>query len=74
DSLAQLTGDAWQLSPSVFVRNRAIGSRTQGKEGLFFKCPACGNGLIDAKPFITCDACGKKYPIENGIYDFRLDK
>ena len=74
DSLAQLTGDAWQLSSSVFVRNRAIGSRTQGKEGLFFKCPACGNGLIDTKPVITCDACGKKYPIENGIYDFRLDK
>ena len=25
DSLAQLTGDLWQFSPSVFVRSRAAG-------------------------------------------------
>jgi len=74
DSLAQLTGDAWQLSPSVFVRNRAVGERTQGREGLFFKCPACGNGLEDSLSEIVCDECGRHFPVENGIYDFRVTK
>jgi len=74
DSLAQLSGDAWQLSPSVFVRNRAVGERTQGREGLFFKCPACGNGLEDSKSEIVCNECGRHYPVDNGIYDFRVDK
>jgi ubiquinone/menaquinone biosynthesis C-methylase UbiE len=74
DSLAQLSGDAWQLSPSVFVRNRAVGSRAQGQAGLFFKCPACGNGLTNSPSEIICEGCGRHYAVENGIYDFRIDR
>jgi hypothetical protein len=74
DSLASLTGDWWQLSPSVFVLTHAI-----EKPGLalasngFFACPACAAALEDTPPQITCPACGQNYPIQDGIYDFRLN-
>ena len=75
DSLAQFTGDAWQLSPSVFVRSRAVGAAAPqaALQGAFFRCPACAAELADTPPLLTCSACGKTYPVEDGIYDFRLD-
>jgi ubiquinone/menaquinone biosynthesis C-methylase UbiE len=72
DSLAQLTGGWWQLTPSVFARNRAVGETSLAAEGAFFRCPACGSPLDDTPPAITCPACSRVYPVEGGIYDFRL--
>ena len=72
DSLAQLSGDAWQLSPSVFIRNRATGKTENAVPGSFFKCPVCGMGLEDTAPRIVCSQCGQEYPVEDGIYDFRV--
>ncbi len=74
DSLAQWTGNAWQLSPSVFVRNRALGDLQTGEKGLFFKCPSCGTGMDDmgAMTESVCSICGQTYPHHDGIYDFRL--
>jgi hypothetical protein len=74
DSLAQLSGDAWQLSPSVFVRNRAVGKTEAANPGSFFKCPACSTALEDTPPLLVCNHCGQQYPVEGGIYDFRVDK
>ena len=73
DSMAQLSGDAWQLSPSVFTRNVAVGNSPAVEPGSFFKCPACGNALDDTPPLLKCDHCQQQYPVEDGIYDFRLD-
>ncbi len=72
DSLAQLTGDSWQLSPSVFVRNRASRESVPAAPGSFYKCPACSTALEDTPPELVCGNCGQRYPVENGIYDFRL--
>jgi ubiquinone/menaquinone biosynthesis C-methylase UbiE len=74
DSLAQLTGDAWQLSPSVFILNRAIGTSIPAEAGTFFKCPKCGTSLEDTPPILICSGCNQKYPVEDAIYDFRLDE
>ena len=71
--MAQLTGDAWQLSPSVFSRNLAIGTIETTQPGSFFKCPVCDSALDDTPPLLTCQKCGQEYPVENGIYDFRLE-
>jgi ubiquinone/menaquinone biosynthesis C-methylase UbiE len=72
DALAQLTGDAWQLSPSVFVRARAVGRPVELEEGAFFCCPACAAALSDTPPELVCPGCGRRWPVEDGIYDFRL--
>lgn len=71
DSLASLTGDWWQLSPSVFVRCRALGEATPPADGAFFQCPACSQLLADFTEQITCPGCGRIYEKKDGIYDFR---
>jgi ubiquinone/menaquinone biosynthesis C-methylase UbiE len=73
DSLAQYTGGWWQYTPSVFVRAKAEGAGKPVEEGEFFRCPACGMSLQDTPPLLVCKKCGKSYPVEKGIYDFRLD-
>jgi ubiquinone/menaquinone biosynthesis C-methylase UbiE len=72
DSLASLTGDLWQLSPSVFVRTHTSGATVPAPGGAFFRCPACGQSLEDTPPLLTCAGCGQTYPMEGGIYDFRV--
>ncbi|MDO9086298.1 MAG: class I SAM-dependent methyltransferase [Anaerolineaceae bacterium] len=74
DSLAQLTGDAWQLSPSVFSLNHTVGANKNAAGGAFFKCPQCGSALDDTPPLLVCSGCNQKYPVDGGIYDFRLDE
>jgi ubiquinone/menaquinone biosynthesis C-methylase UbiE len=72
DSLAQLTGDWWQLTPSVFARCRAIGETPLADAGAFFSCPHCGYvPLLDAPEALTCPACSRSWGIQDGIYDFR---
>jgi ubiquinone/menaquinone biosynthesis C-methylase UbiE len=73
DSLAQLTGNWWQLSPSVFVGCRVKKPGSPEKPEGFFACPACQTPLEDSPPLITCPQCGRQYPVENQIYDFRLN-
>lgn len=81
DSFAQLTGNLWQLSPSVFVRNQARRDMAEarepsepanGKDG-FFCCPNCGRApLPDTPPELVCPGCGETYPVIEGIYDLRV--
>lgn len=73
DSLAQLSGDLWQLSPSVFVSSRVPGQPVELPAAGIFRCPACGHGpLVEGGPEVPCPACGRSYPFQDGIYDFRL--
>jgi ubiquinone/menaquinone biosynthesis C-methylase UbiE len=86
DSLAQLTGNWWQLSPSVFVRAQAVGQALAGSalaaDGrqvesaadpiTYFCCPACGQTpLEETLPGLSCPRCGREWPVREGIYDFR---
>jgi ubiquinone/menaquinone biosynthesis C-methylase UbiE len=80
DSLAQLTGNLWQLTPSVFVLARATSGAPSptfdqaGQVG-FFCCPACASAALpDTPPELTCPACGRHYPVVDGIYDLRVSK
>lgn len=73
DSLVQLTGNWWQLSPSVFASCVAIGETQPAAPGAFFACPACGHSpLADTPSEIICPACGALYSVQDGIYDFRV--
>ena len=72
DALAQLTGDWWQLSPSVFTLSIAVGETPVAQPGAFFQCPACGGeGLEELSAVLHCPGCGKAWPVVDGIYDLR---
>ena len=72
DSLAQLTGDWWQFSPSVFVSARAVGDTPPAPSGAFFRCPACESTALNSLPeALSCSSCGHRWPVLDGIYQFR---
>jgi ubiquinone/menaquinone biosynthesis C-methylase UbiE len=72
DSLAQLSGDWWQVTPSVFTRSQAVGDSPLAAEGAFFQCPACGNGPLQQEgERLPCTGCGRQWSFHDGIYDFR---
>ena len=72
DKLAQLTGDWWQLTPSVFTLSEAIGESQIAADGAFFQCPQCNHASLKEEPKkLICSHCHTKYAIRNGIYDFR---
>lgn len=74
DAWAQLTGNWWQLAPSVFVQIQHPSSgETAGSDG-FFACPACKTPLpAAADNRLVCPqaACGKVWSVDNGLYDFK---
>jgi ubiquinone/menaquinone biosynthesis C-methylase UbiE len=74
DSLAQLTGNWWQLTPSVFTKSRVTGSGSNPilEDIGFFRCPVCEHRLPDqTENSVLCTGCGALWPIIEGIYDFR---
>jgi SAM-dependent methyltransferase len=72
DAAAQLTGNWWQLSPSVFLRSRASGEGAAASPGEFFCCPECGTPLADENQGeMPCPKCGQHWAFRDGIYDFR---
>ncbi len=74
DSLAQLTGNWWQLTPSVFVRSKALATVKSARAGTFFACPSCQFELeLEEGDRLTClnDACGLRWRVDRGLYDFR---
>jgi SAM-dependent methyltransferase len=69
---------AWfgPYSPSVFTLNRAIGSapasQTHRIGTAIFKCPACQHPDLETAPeHLNCPNCGRGWPIEDGIYNFK---
>jgi ubiquinone/menaquinone biosynthesis C-methylase UbiE len=72
DSILQWTGGLVQLSPSVFLRARAVGETLRAAPGAFFKCPACGHAPLDEqKDALACAECKKRWGVQDGIYDFK---
>jgi ubiquinone/menaquinone biosynthesis C-methylase UbiE len=73
DSMAQLSGNWWQLSPSVFVLSRAAGETPSAPPGALFRCLICGYGELEQlDSSLRCLNCDHQWRYENGIYDFRL--
>lgn len=77
DAAAQLTGNWWQLTPSVFVRARVTAKgdpQSSGSLGadLQFRCPQCAHfPLEEAMDVLVCPACSLRWPVREGIYDFK---
>ncbi len=73
DSLAQLTGNWWQLSPSVFVLNQHPDTAVTAAPDAFFACPACQTPLTEVDGRLPCPNpdCDHIWRVENGLYDFK---
>jgi ubiquinone/menaquinone biosynthesis C-methylase UbiE len=74
DSLAQLTGDWWQLTPSVFTKSTPVGPfmGINSLDDMIFRCPNCEHVLPNqTEGQLICSGCGRNWPIVDGIYDFR---
>ncbi|MFH1906583.1 MAG: methyltransferase domain-containing protein, partial [Chloroflexota bacterium] len=78
DSLFQWTGALFQLTPSVFVRCRAVGRDSiqpiVGRDNIssYFKCPECGHAPLEGKEeYLACPGCKRKWAVREGVYDFR---
>ncbi len=73
DSIAQLSGNWWQLSPSVFVLASAVGDTAIAPPGALFRCLLCDHiKLEQTDDSLICPNCHHHWNYENGIYDFRL--
>jgi ubiquinone/menaquinone biosynthesis C-methylase UbiE len=80
DSLAQWTGDWWQLTPSVFTRSRGATTGLPAPAEAFFQCPACETSLAKlptegesahAEGDFECPSCNRPWALRDGIYDFK---
>lgn len=72
DSLAQLTGNWWQLSPSVFVHSQHPTRGAAATPNTFFACPECLAPLGDVEnERLTCSGCGRRWAVRDGLYDFK---
>jgi ubiquinone/menaquinone biosynthesis C-methylase UbiE len=72
DSAAQLTGNWWQLTPSVFVKSCAVGETPLAGKGEFFRCTQCDSSSLNETPgALICASCGREWPLQDGIYLFR---
>lgn len=72
DGLLQRPTASLKLAPSVFVQARVKKESVQAEARGFFRCPGChGTDLIEAEEILTCHRCGRKWAIDDGIYDFK---
>ncbi len=73
ESILQILNSGFLLSPSVFLKSILVEHEGPARINEFFRCPNCGSGELKESPSsVECIACGKVYPIVDGIYDFRL--
>jgi len=72
DSILQISGNWWQLTPSVFVRAQAVGDAPVVRSSAFFRCPECRCELDEnSRETLECASCGSQWAVQDGIYNFR---
>ncbi len=60
------------ISPSLFIRAQSSKSGSPALNSALWRDPACGSSdIAEASDALTCRACGRVYPIVDGIIDFR---
>jgi len=75
DAALQPTGRFVQLSPSVFVKALAAGDGPRAAADQFFRCPECRSlDLSEQGDHLLCAACRRRWPVRDGIYDFKTPR
>jgi SAM-dependent methyltransferase len=71
DELLQSPTAPLKLAPSMFLLARAKKEHQTGDP--LFRCPLCGGkSLEETGVCVVCPDCGRKWPIEDGVYDFGM--
>jgi len=72
DGLLQRPSAGLKLAPSLFLRARTGNTGPAAAIEALFRCPACGaTPLRPSAAAFICDGCGRQWPIQDGIYNFR---
>ena len=72
DGAFQPTGSWWQLTPSVFLLCTPGTQNGAPFSNHLFACPVCSATQLDeSNEAIACTNCGCRWPIDDGIYDFK---
>jgi len=75
DGALQGPGGRCKLSPSIFLQARPRGKPPRPLPESPFRCPACGGTtLAEGGDTLDCRGCGRRWPVEEGIYDFGAGK
>lgn len=75
EALTQPTGALAQFSPSVFLRAAALGTRHRPLPANIWRCPQCRSQRVrEGSRGVNCGDCGRRWPLKEGIYDFRLER
>jgi SAM-dependent methyltransferase len=71
DRRLQPLGRWLKLTPSIFLRARAPARSAPKATGLF-RCPICHSQALAPEPDgFTCQGCGRRWLLDDGIYDFK---
>ena len=72
DGLCQPTGAWWQLTPSVFVQCAlGDGAGVAPAKDLSPAPPVAPPDLLESPEAMACHGCDRRWPIEDGIYNFK---
>ena len=75
EGLVQWSGGVVQLSPSVFLLARALGERRLPLAESLWRCPACRSlAMRERSRAVVCGDCNRRWQLQDGIYDFRLER
>jgi len=74
DGLLQGASAQLRLTPSQFVRSRRCSANRYEETGFEgFVCPRCTYSELEERDDgVYCSSCGSLWPVEGGIYDFRV--
>ena len=71
DSLAQKTGNWWQLTPSVFIQSRTPEKGVFARSDQLFACPTCQQPLKQEGDRLPSELCQVVWHVEDGVYNFK---
>jgi len=61
-----------KLSPSIFLRTHIDKPGFRRLSDTLWRCPNCGSlDLTETPQALNCNACDTRWPIDQGIYDFK---
>jgi len=72
DGLLQRPSAGLKLAPSLFLRGRIRKAAPVAAVEALFRCPTCGaTPLRPSGAVLICLGCGRRWAIQDGIYNFR---